>query len=64
MGHFVPPEEYVIGRRKLSKGAFLEKQSVVGFPGTSDAVEELHITDGGGVQQTKDVGVCFKPTSG
>ena len=39
-------------------------QSVVGFPGTPDALEELHITAGGGVQQTKDVGVCLNPTPG
>ena len=63
-GNFVPPDEYVIGRLKLSNGAFLEIQSVVGFPGTSDAVEELHITAGGCLQQTSDVGVCLKPTSG
>ena len=63
-GNFVPPEEYVTGRLKLSNGAFLEIQSVDGFPGTSDALDELHISLGGGVQQTNDVGVCLKPTSG
>jgi hypothetical protein len=63
-GNFVPPAEYVIGCLKLLNGAFLEIQSVVGFPGTSDALEELHITAGGCLQQTSDVGVCLKPTSG
>ncbi len=64
IGHFVPPDAYVLGCLKLLNGAFLEIQSVVEFPGTSDELVGLHIIVGGGVQQTKDVGVCLKPTPG
>lgn len=63
-GHFVPPDAYVIGFLKLLNGAFLEKQSVVLFPGTLDELAGLHIIVGGGVQQTRDVGVCRSPTPG